>query len=682
MRGIAHAVLGVVLVAAAPASGLAADGPLASLPYTPGLDPGAMDRGADPCVDFYQYACGGWMRSNPIPSDQARWSVYDKLDDGTQRFLWGILEDVARPEPGRSGDQARVGDFFAACMDEGTVEGRGAEPMRPWLERIRALRSTKELPALLADLHLAWPAGDLLFSFGSNQDFGDAEQVIAFADAGGLGLPDRDYYTARDARSKQLRTAYAAHVARMLQLGGDDAAVARAGADRILRLETALAKAQLTRVERRDPRKLHHAMDLAGLQALTPRFDWAAYLAALGAPVGRLNVSEPAFYREVDRQLRTVPLADLRTYLRWQTLHAAARYLSAPFVEADFAFYGKTLHGVPALRPRWKRCVTLVDAQLGEALGKEFVARAFSPELKERTLRMTRLVQRAMEGELASLDWMGPETKRRAAEKLRTMVNKIGYPERWRDYSSVEVRRDDHLGNVVRTNRFEVRRQLAKIGKPLDRGEWQMTPPTVNAYYNAQMNDMNFPAGILQPPLYDPRLDDAPAYGNTGATIGHELTHGFDDEGRQYDAKGNLTDWWTPADAKAFEERTRCIVEQYGRYVVVDDVHVNARLTLGEDVADLGGLVLAWSAWREGTKGAALAPADGLSPEQRFFVGYAQWACANERPENLRAMALTDPHSPFRYRVNGPLANLPEFERAFACKAGQPMVRAQRCRVW
>ncbi len=657
--------------------------PLARLPYTPGLDPAAMDRSADPCVDFYQYACGGWMRDNPIPADQASWDVYRKLAQDNQRYLWGILDSLAKPARGRDATQRKIGDYFAACMDESAVELRGSAPLEPWLERIAALGDTARLPALLADLHLATGDDGLLFGFGSDQDYANSAQVIAFATAGGLGLPDRDYYTKDDERSRKLREEYAAHVARMFTLLGDTSDRVDAEAATVLRIETALAKASLTRVERRDPRNLFHKMDRAQLAKLTPHFDWDAYLARAGLPsVHTFNVTQPAFYEALDRELAALPVADLRTYLRWHLANATAPYLSAAFVNENFHFFGKVLHGVPELRPRWKRCVGLVDGQLGEALGREYVRRRFSPALKAKALRMTKQIEQAMRRDIEALDWMGPATKREALAKLHTLVNKIGYPDKWRDYSSVVVRRADFFGNVERAQRFESRRQLAKIGKPLDRGEWMMSPPTVNAYYNAQMNDINFPAGVLQPPLFDPKMDDAPNYGDTGGTIGHELTHGFDDSGRRFDAKGNLRDWWTKEDAAAFEERAQCIVDQFAQYVVVDDIHINSRLTQGEDIADLGGLILAWMAWKDETAGRTLAPRDGLTAEQRFFVGNAQWACQNDRPENQRVKAVTDPHSPAKYRVNGLVVNMPEFAQAFACKPGQPMAAHPRCRVW
>jgi endothelin-converting enzyme/putative endopeptidase len=550
------------------------------------------------------------------------------------------------------------------------------------LAQIEALKSKDDLPALLARLHLQL-ASDAFFDFESSQDFADSSQVIAFANASGLGLPDRDYYTKSDPQSQELRQKYAAHVQRMLELLGDNPALAQQEASRIMAIETSLAEASLTRVQKRDPYQLFHKFDFKGLQELTPGFDWSAYLRGVELPqVNTFNVSEPAFYREFARLLQSASLEDVKSYLRWHALHAVAPYLSSRFVKEDFEFFGKTLHGVPQLRPRWKRCVALVDRQLGEALGQEFVRRAFSPELKQKTLTMTQQIEHAMQLDLEQLAWMSPETKRQALEKLHSLVNKIGYPDKWRDYSSVTIDRGDFLGNVERADLFEARRQLAKIGKPLDRGEWNMTPPTVNAYYDPQMNDINFPAGVLQPPLYDPKMDDAPNYGNTGGTIGHELTHGFDDEGRQFDAKGNLHDWWTKQDSDNFNERAQCIVDQYAQYPVVDEIKINSKLTEGEDIADLGGLVLAWMAWKEQTAAQKLPDRDGFTPDQRFFIGYAQWACENNRPEDLRADAITDPHSPGKYRVNGLVVNLPEFERAFSCKPGQPMLRQNRCRVW
>ncbi|HUQ28360.1 MAG TPA: M13 family metallopeptidase [Usitatibacter sp.] len=671
------------MLAGAALAASAQDSPTTTFPYTPGLDISSMDRTADACVDFYQYSCGGWMKNNPIPPDQARWSVYNKLYQDNQRFLWGILDSLAKQGAGRNATQQKIGDYFAACMDEAAVEKLGARPLAPYLKRINAMKTKRELGALLGDLHLVSGDAGFFFGIGSNQDFENSSQVIAFASAGGLGLPDRDYYSKDDAKSKEIREKYVAHVARVFQLLGDKADVAARKAAVVMDMETALAKASLTRVDRRDPYKLFHKMDGKGLRALAPGYDWDAYLARLGlARLDTFNVTEPEFIKMLDQELARRSLDDIKAYLAWHLAKESSAYLSSAFVNENFEFFSKTLRGVPQLRPRWKRCVTLVDAQLGEALGQEFVSRAFGPKLKEDTLRMTKRVEQAMREDIQSLAWMSEATKKRALEKLETVVNKIGYPDKWRDYSSVQVKRGDFFGNVERAQRFESRRDLGKIGKPLDRGEWGMTPPTVNAYYNAQMNDINFPAGVLQPPLYDPKMDDAPNYGNTGGTIGHELTHGFDDQGRQFDAQGNLKDWWTADDAKAFTDRAQCIVDQYAQYVIVDDIKINSKLTLGEDVADVGGLILAWMAWKAETEGKALEDREGMTPEQRFFVGYAQWACENDRPENLRVKAVTDPHSPGKYRVNGLVVNMPQFERAFSCKPGQPMAAEKRCRVW
>ena len=659
--------------------------PATSLPYTPGLDVNAMDKTADPCVDFYQYTCGGWMMNNPIPADQPRWSVYGKLGQDNQRYLWGILNGLAKQTKGRNPRQQQIGDYFAACMDEAAVEKLGAKPLAPYLAQINAMKSKRDLPVVLANLQLNMADAGFFFGFGSNQDFADASRVIAFATAGGLSLPDRDYYLKAEDKSKQIRDQFVSHVARTFELLGDSADVAKGNAAKVMEIETALANASLSRVDKRDPHKLFHNMDAKGLKALMPGFEWSAYLKVAGlSKLNSFNVTEPEFFTALEKLWQTNSLDDIKNYLRWHLAHISAPHLSSAFVNENFNFFNKTLRGVPELRPRWKRCVALVDGQLGEALGQEFVSRAFSAELKIKTLHMTRQIEQAMEVDLNQLTWMSAQTKQNALAKLHTIVNKIGYPDKWRDYSAVVVKRNDFIGNVQRGNLFESRRDIAKIGKPLDRGEWSMTPPTVNAYYNAQMNDINFPAGVLQPPLYDPKMDDAPNYGNTGGTIGHELTHGFDDEGRQFDAKGNLKEWWTEKDAREFTDRAQCIVDQYAQYTIVDDIKINSKLTLGEDIADLGGLVLGWMAWQAQIAETNAKPAsrEGFSPEQRFFIGYAQWACENNRPEDLRDRALTNPHSPGKYRVNGLVINMPEFQKAFACKAGQPMVRENRCKVW
>ncbi|MGO9258254.1 MAG: M13 family metallopeptidase [Bryobacteraceae bacterium] len=659
-----------------------ADRPLTALPYTPSLEPAFLDRSVDPCVDFFHFACGNWIKMNPIPGDQPRWDVYGKLTNDNLRFLWGLLEETAKPSPSRTPSEQKIGDYFAACMDEAAIEEAGAAPLGKMLDEIAALQSAAGLPPVLARLHLE-TSGSALFGFDSNQDYADSNQVIAFAEAGGLGLPDRDYYVNTDAKSQETRAKYLEHVARMFQLLGDSAATAKSEAQTVMDIETALAKASLTRVDKRDPYKLFHKVARAQFLAQTPSFGWAAYWNGLGLPApAEINVTEPEFFKEVEKQLKTRPIADWKTYLRWHLVHAQSAYLSKGFVEASFDFYSKYLRGVAEMPPRWKRCVRFIDRDLGEALGQVFVAKTFSGDTRQRALDMTKEIEKAMEADIHQLAWMGEATKQQALVKLHGMVNKIGYPDHWRDYSSVRIERGDFAGDVDRAIEFESRRELAKIGKPVDHTEWQMTPPTVNAYYDPQMNDINFPAGVLQPPLYDPKMDDAPNYGNTGATIGHELTHGFDDEGRQFDAKGNLKDWWTEKDAAEFVKRSACISDQYAQYTVIDDIKINSKLTLGEDAADLGGTILGYMAWKDATRGQELKSIDGFTPDQRFFIGMAQWACGDERPESKRLNAITNPHSPDEYRINGVVSDMPEFGAAFSCKAGQPMVHAPACRVW
>ncbi len=655
--------------------------PITQLPYTPSLDTRFMDTSVQACDNFYKYACGNWIKQNPIPDDQSSWDVYKKLTSENQLYLWGLLLEAAKTDKPRSANPQKIGDMFGSCMDESAVEKAGAGPLKASLKRIDGLRSLSQLPALVAAEHLS--GGSMLFSFGAQQDFADSNSVIAALGGGGLGLPDRDYYTKTDAKSVEIRARYVAHVERMLILAGDSPAAAKAGAAAVMRIETELAKASLTRVERRDPHKQDHKMTVDELQKIAPSFGWKVYFGAVGVPAeAKLNVSQPEFAREMSKQLQGTPLAELKEYLRWHLVRAKASSLSKEFVDANFAFFSSYLRGTKAQQPRWKRCVQVVDRNLGEALGQVFVEKTFTPQTLARTKAVTAGIESAMKSEIESLDWMGPETKARAMEKLAAVVNKVGYPEKWRDYSALQIQPVDFYGNLERAEVFESRRDVAKIGKPVDRTEWGMSPPTVNAYYNGQMNDINFPAGVLQPPLFDPKMDDAPNYGNTGATIGHELTHGFDDQGRQFDAQGNLKEWWTQTDAAEFQKRVDCISEQYSSYTVVDDIRINGKLTLGEDVADLGGELLAFIAWKAATKQLELKPIDGLTPDQRFFVGMAQWACGTERPESLRVHAATDPHSPNEYRINGVVSNMPQFREAFACKLGQPMVREKGCKVW
>lgn len=663
--------------------GFAQDKPLTSVPYTPSLSTESMDRSVDPCVDFYKYACGGWIKQNPIPGDQARWDVYSKLTDENQRYLWGILEAAAQQSASRSPNEQKIGDFFRACMDTKAVEQQGTKPIEPALAKIAGLKSINDIGSYVAEQHRIGIDRSVLFGFSSDPDYDNSSQQIAFATAGGLGLPDRDYYSKQDAKSQEIRQRYLQHMTDVFSSIGESGPDAQSDAATVMAIETALADASLTRVEKRNPYALKHKMSRDALRRLTPAFDWDEYLGKLGTPAfAQINVTEPKFFDALNRELTARKLAAWRAYLRWHLLNSNAPYLSPALERAHFSFYEEYLRGLKQMPPRWKTCTRLVDRNLGEALGQVFVAKTFTPQTKADALKITGEIEAEMERDIKDLSWMSEETKHQALAKLHGIINKIGYPDKWRDYSSVHVSPSDFMGDLAHAAEFDVQRELKKIGQPVDRREWHITPPTVNAYYDPQTNDINFPAGVLQPPLFDPKMDAAPNYGDTGSTIGHELTHGFDDEGRQFDAQGNLRDWWTPRDAKAFEERTACVRDQYARYVIIDNIHINSKLTLGEDVADLGGTLLAYLAWKRATEGRNLQPVDGLTPDQRFFIGMAQWACGDTRPETKRMHALTNPHSPDEYRVNGLVPNLPEFGKAFGCKPGQPMMSEKGCRVW
>jgi putative endopeptidase len=657
--------------------------PPSELKEIKGFDPLLLDKSADPCVDFYQYSCGNWLKQNPIPPDQASYGRDTELTERNRLLLRDILEKAAADRPDRSSVEQKIGDYYSSCMEEKAIEDKGIAPLKPELDRIAALKSKSELPEELAHLHLL--GVDVFFSYGSDQDFKDAASVIAEADQGGLGLPERDYYTRTDAKSLETRKQYTAHVAKMLELIGESPTPAQANAQKVMAIETALAKASLTVTQRRDPASIYHKLPLTDLQKMDPVFAWNRYLRATDTPpVQSLNVAVPDFFKGLQTVISQQDLPTIKTYLRWHLVHQMAPMLPAKFVAENFDFYGQKLQGQKELQARWKRCVRSTDHQLGEALGQKYVEREFGPENKARTLRMVKDIEVAMAHDIEQLTWMSPETKQKAKEKLDQVANKIGYPDKWRDYSTYEVTRGDALGNYIRGTEFESRRQIAKIGKPVDRGEWGMSPPTVNAYYNPQMNDINFPAGILQPPYYDPKADDAVNYGDAGGVIGHELTHGFDDEGSQFDGKGNLANWWTEADRKEFDTRTACVANEYDQFVAVDDVHLNGKLTLGENVGDLGGLKLALMAYlaRAAAAPATDQSAEGFTPEQRFFLGYGQGWCENDTPEILRLQAQTDPHSTAKYRVNGVVINLPEFQKAFSCKTNSPLAPEKRCEVW
>ena len=673
--------LAAVLSAAQTAS---SNSPSESPKQIPGFDVTAMDKTADPCVDFYQYSCGNWMKNNPIPADKSRWGRFNELDEYNLYVLRDILAKAQ--SPGQHGAlQQKVGDYYAACMDEATIEKKGATPLQPEMERIAAIKSKQELIPQVAQMHRSGiPA---LFAFYSMPNMHDSSVTIANLDQGGITLPDRDYYIKDDAKSVETRQKYQEHVQKMFELAGDKPDVAASEAKTVLAIETGLAKAAMDRTERRDPKKRDHPMQVTEIATSAPNFELAQYFADNGSPkFTSLNVGNPDFFKTVNNQINAVPLDDWKTYLRWRTLDSYAPTLSKAFVDEDFEFNRKYMAGQKEIEPRWKRCVRATDRGLGMALGELYVDKVFGPDNKARTVKMVQAIEQAMHSDIGQLSWMSDTTKQQAYTKLQAIVNNIGYPDKWRDYSTVVVARDDYAGNHTRAAAFEVQRQYNKIHKPTDRKDWSMTPPTVNAYYRPPMNDINFPAGILQPPFYGNNMDDAVNYGAIGVVIGHELTHGFDDQGRKYDAVGNLTDWWTADDAKVFEERANCTAEEYSSFVAVKDdkgeVHLNGNLTLGENTADNGGLKLAYMALTNILGNTPVKPIDGFTPQQRFFLAYGQIWCQNVTPQQARVLAVTDPHSPGRWRVNGAVQNSAAFQQAFGCKAGQPMVREPACRVW
>jgi len=649
-----------------------------------GFDLRNLDKSVAACTDFYQYADGGWMAKHPIPAAYPNWGTFNQLQERNRDILHQILEDAKDAKAPQGSNDQKIGDFYGSCMDEKGIEDAGMTPLQPEIERIEKIDSLKDLESEVAGLQ--GHGVRALFDVGSTQDFKNSSQVIGDLDQGGLGLPDRDYYTREDEKSKQVRAEYAKHVARMFELMGDDTTQSAAEAKTVMGIETQLAKASLTRVQRRDPQAIYHPMSPAAIKTLAPDFSWDDYFATnalLGK--GDLNVDAPDFFKAMGGLLKSVPISDWKTYLRWHLINAAAPALSSKFVDEDFHFKGAVLTGTTQNLERWKRCVRSTDRGLGEALGEAYVKKAFPPEAKAHALEMVHNLESALREDISTLSWMGPETRKQALIKLAAIRNKIGYPDKWRDYSALKIDRGPYVENLFRADRFEFNRDLAKIGKPVDRSEWGMTPPTVNAYYNAQLNEIVFPAGILQPPFFNPKADDAINYGGIGMVIGHELSHGFDDEGRQFDAQGNLKDWWSPADAKDFDSRAACVINQFDGYYVEKDLHENGKLVVGESIGDLGGLAIAYRAFEKSLEGNPRpADIDGFTPEQRFFLGYAQIWASNLRPEYARLMANTNEHPIPRFRVNGPLSNMPAFAQAFHCKPGDAMMRpaSEQCRIW
>ena len=656
---------------------------LAADDATHGYDVANLDRTCKPCDDFYQFAVGGWLKNNPIPPEFPEWGSFITLADKNEQALHGLLETAAANTPAAPGsNEQKIGDFYASCMDTKEIDAQGLKPIDAELAAIEAIHDTAGLINTGAKLQ-AQGVG-VLFNFGSDQDFRDSSKVIGEAVQGGLSLPDRDYYTRDDEESKKLRQQFVEHVTKMFVLAGDAQEKAATEANAILRIETSLAKASMTNVERRDPEKIYHKMSVADAQALAPHLSWDAYFRAVGSPkLMEINIGQPDFFRALDGLLTSVPLADWKTYYRWQLIHRSAPLLSEPFVLENFAFNGRTLTGSKEIRPRWKRCTSATDQQLGEALGQLYVQKYFPPEAKARALELVHNLLAALRDDLQTLPWMSPATRKAAIEKLEAFGIKIGYPDKWRDYSALKIDRGSYARNVFRAAEFENARDLAKIGKPVDRGEWGMTPPTVDAYNNPQLNEIVFPAGILQPQFYDPKRDDAYNYGAIGAVIGHEITHGFDDQGAQFDPHGNLKNWWTPEDLKNFQERGECVAKQFDGYEVEKGLHENGKLVEGESIADLGGATLAYAAFQKSLHGKpGEKDANGFTPEQRFFLGYAENWAVNVRPELARLQTNTDPHPLPKFRANGPLSNMAEFAKAFGCKKGDAMVRAQVCKIW
>ncbi|HEY4357424.1 MAG TPA: M13 family metallopeptidase [Acidobacteriaceae bacterium] len=649
----------------------------------PAFDSASIDTKADPCADFYKFACGNFAANHPIPSDQTGVDQFYQLYNFNTQALNGILTQYSAGGASRTPNEQKIGDFYAACMNTSAINQKGLAPLQPLFAQIDKV-SKSGLPYFVGELQRY--GVNVFFGFGESQDFKDSSKQVAVMDQGGLGLPERDYYTRSGDKDKELRDQYVAHITKILTMVGEKPDQAASDAKRILAFETRLAEASMTVTDRRDPEKIYHQQTMAQFESSIQDIPFSPFFQAVHSPkVSSLVNLNPSFFPAMVNAIHAEDMETLRAYMRYHVVSTFARMLPADIDSENFDFYGKKLEGTPQQQPRWKRCSNSVDGALGEALGQVYVQQYFPADSKAKTLEMVHDIEAAMDKDLDTLDWMSPATKVRAKEKLKAVADKIGYPDHWRDYSKLSVAQDDALGNLLHANAFENDRQLAKIGQPVDKLEWGMTPPTVNAYYDPSMNNINFPAGILQPAFYDPKADIATNYGHIGSIIGHELTHGFDDQGKKFDAVGNMTDWWTAEDTRKFEARTGCLVNEYGSFVAVDDVKVNGKLTLGENTADNGGLLLAYMAYLDRAKKSGLdvkKKIDGYTGPQRFYIGYAQNWCENSRPESIREQVLTDPHSPDHFRANGAIVNQPGFAGAFGCKKPSAMVPADSCRVW
>ncbi len=649
-----------------------------------GFDTSGLDLSVQPCDDFYRFAVGKWREAHPLPSTHSRYGRFEEVAERNRDVLHAILEeDAKKTDAAKGSPEQKIGDFYASCMNETAIESQGLSAISPELDRIDAIKDLPTLRAEIARLHTE--GYNPLFRMSGEQDFKNSKMIIAVLSQGGLGLPDRDYYLREDERFRTTRTQYIEHVTKMLALAGEPEAKASADAQKIFALESKLATASMPRAEQREPEKIYHVMSVAEAAKADPNLNLPRYLTDVGVNVSSVNIAEPGFFKEADRLLKEVPIEDWKSYLRWHVLNTAAPSLPRAFADEDFNFNGKVISGQKEQQERWKRCVRSADLSLGQLLGQEYVRRNFTPEAKAKMNALIDNLVAALREDIPTLSWMGPETKRAALEKLNAFSRSIGYPEKWRDYTAYDISRDSYVKNFIAGRSFETRLALSRIGKPDDPLEWgRFTPPTVNASYQPSRNRITFPAGILQPPFYDPNADDAYNYGGIGTVIGHEMTHGFDDEGAKFDPEGNLRNWWTPEDLKNFEARAECIRSEYSEFNVAQGININGKLVSGEAIADLGGATLALRAYEKSLEGKQRQNLDGFTPEQRFFLGFAQVWGENMAAQEMTRRALTDPHAQGPFRINGTVSNMPAFQKAFNCPDGAKMVReaGKRCAIW